>query len=127
MIKRTQRLLGRVYTVSGVCSCFRHSAIHDVGYWSAGTVTEDVDISWKLQLAYWGILYEPRAVCWILVPESLRGLWRQRVRGARGMGQVLRRFGATPSAAAVGGTLPGALRRPSGPVTWHMPRTRQPE
>jgi len=84
MIKRTQRLLGRVYTVSGVCSCFRRSAIHDVGYWSAGTVTEDVDISWKLQLAYWGILYEPRAVCWILVPESLRGLWRQRVRWARG-------------------------------------------
>ncbi|HEY3567697.1 MAG TPA: poly-beta-1,6-N-acetyl-D-glucosamine synthase [Thermoanaerobaculia bacterium] len=84
MIKRTQRLLGRVYTVSGVCSCFRHRAIHEVGYWSSQTVTEDVDISWKLQLAFWGILYEPRAVCWILVPESLRGLWRQRLRWARG-------------------------------------------
>ena len=84
MIKRTQRLLGRVYTVSGVCSCFRRLAIHEVGYWSSDTVTEDVDISWKLQLAYWGILYEPRAVCWILVPESLRGLWRQRLRWARG-------------------------------------------
>ena len=84
MIKRTQRLIGRVYTVSGVCSCFRRSAVHDVGYWSSQTVTEDVDISWKLQLAYWGILYEPHAVCWILVPESVRGLWRQRVRWARG-------------------------------------------
>jgi biofilm PGA synthesis N-glycosyltransferase PgaC len=84
MIKRTQRLLGRVYTVSGVCSCFRHRAIHEVGYWSSDTVTEDVDISWKLQLGYWGILYEPRAICWILVPESLRGLWHQRLRWARG-------------------------------------------
>jgi biofilm PGA synthesis N-glycosyltransferase PgaC len=84
MIKRTQRLLGRVYTVSGVCSCFRRLAVHEVGYWSSDTVTEDVDISWKLQLAYWGILYEPRAVCWILVPESLRGLWHQRLRWARG-------------------------------------------
>jgi len=84
MIKRTQRLIGRVYTVSGVCSCFRRSAVHDVGYWSSQTVTDDVDISWKLQLAYWGILYEPRAVCWILVPETLRGLWRQRLRWARG-------------------------------------------
>jgi len=84
MIKRSQRLLGRVYTVSGVCSCFRRLAVHEVGYWSSDTVTEDVDISWKLQLAYWGILYEPRAVCWILVPESLRGLWRQRLRWARG-------------------------------------------
>lgn len=84
MIKRTQRLLGRVYTVSGVCSCFRRLAVHEVGYWSSDTVTEDVDISWKLQLASWGILFEPRAVCWILVPESLRGLWRQRLRWARG-------------------------------------------
>ena len=84
MIKRTQRLLGRVYTVSGVCSCFRRLAVHEVGYWSTDTVTEDVDVSWKLQLAYWGILYEPRAVCWILVPETARGLWRQRLRWARG-------------------------------------------
>lgn len=84
MIKRTQRLLGRVYTVSGVCSCFRRLAVHEVGYWSTDTVTEDVDISWKLQLAYWGILYEPRALCWILVPETTRGLWRQRLRWARG-------------------------------------------
>ena len=94
MIKRTQRLLGRVYTVSGVCSCFRRLAVHEVGYWSSDTVTEDVDISWKLQLAYWGILYEPRAVCWILVPESLRGLWRQRLRWARGgMEAALRHSG----------------------------------
>ena len=84
MIKRTQRLLGRVYTVSGVCSCFRRVAVHEVGYWSSDTVTEDVDISWKLQLAYWGILYEPRAVCWILVPETVRGLWQRRLRWARG-------------------------------------------
>jgi biofilm PGA synthesis N-glycosyltransferase PgaC len=84
MIKRTQRLLGRVYTVSGVCSCFRRLAVHEVGYWSSQTVTEDVDMSWKLQLAHWGIHFEPRAVCWILVPESIRGLWRQRLRWARG-------------------------------------------
>jgi poly-beta-1,6-N-acetyl-D-glucosamine synthase len=84
MIKRTQRLIGRVYTISGVCACFRRRAVHDVGYWSSDTVTEDVDISWRLQLAGWTILYEPRAVCWILVPETLRGLWRQRLRWARG-------------------------------------------
>lgn len=84
MIKRTQRLLGRVFTVSGVCSCFRRSAVHEVGYWSSETVTDDVDISWKFQIAFWSIHYEPRAVCWILVPESLRGLWHQRLRWARG-------------------------------------------
>jgi biofilm PGA synthesis N-glycosyltransferase PgaC len=84
MIKRTQRKLGRVFTVSGVNACFRRAALHSVGYWSPGTVTEDIDISWKLQLKYWDIRYEPHALTWILVPASLRALWRQRLRWAQG-------------------------------------------
>lgn len=84
MIKRTQRKLGRIFTVSGVNACFRRAALHSVGYWSPGTVTEDIDISWKLQLRYWDIRYEPHALTWILVPESLPSLWRQRLRWAQG-------------------------------------------
>lgn len=84
MIKRTQRKLGRIFTVSGVNTCFRRAALHSVGYWSPGTVTEDIDISWKLQLRYWDIRYEPHALTWILVPESLRSLWKQRLRWAQG-------------------------------------------
>ncbi|HEU5338310.1 MAG TPA: glycosyltransferase, partial [Sulfuricaulis sp.] len=84
MIKRTQRKLGRIFTISGVNTCFRRAALHSVGYWSPNTVTEDIDISWKLQLNHWDIRYEPHALTWILVPESLRPLWRQRVRWAQG-------------------------------------------
>ena len=43
-------------------------------------ITEDIDISWKLQLNQWAIFYEPRALCWILMPETLKGLWKQRLR-----------------------------------------------
>ena len=84
MVKRTQRNIGRLFTVSGVNTCFRKSAVHDVGYWSAETVTEDIDISWKLQLRYWDVRYEPRALTWILVPETIKSLWKQRVRWAQG-------------------------------------------
>ena len=84
MIKRTQRKLGRIFTVSGVNTCFRRAALHSVGYWSPGTVTEDIDISWKLQLKHWDIRYEPHALTWILVPENLRALWKQRLRWAQG-------------------------------------------
>lgn len=84
MVKRSQRDLGRLFTVSGVHVCFRRRALHEVGYWSAETVTEDIDISWRLQMHYWDIRYEPRALSWIVVPETLRGLWRQRLRWARG-------------------------------------------
>jgi hypothetical protein len=62
MVKRSQRDIGRIFTVSGVHVCFRRRALHDAGYWSPETVTEDIDISWRLQLHYWDIRYEPRAL-----------------------------------------------------------------
>jgi biofilm PGA synthesis N-glycosyltransferase PgaC len=88
MIKRAQRIYGRIFTVSGVVTAFRKEALHRVGYWSLNMVTEDIDISWKLQRDHWGILYAPNALCWILMPETLRGLWRQRLRWAQGGAEV---------------------------------------
>jgi len=92
LIKRAQRIYGRVFTMSGVVSAFRKSALHQVGYWSLDMVTEDIDISWKLQMNHWDIRYEPHALCWILMPETLRGLWKQRLRWAQGGNEVLMRY-----------------------------------
>lgn len=89
LIKRTQRVYGRVFTVSGVIAAFRRSALNRIDYWSADMITEDIDVSWKLQLDHWSIFYEPRALCWILMPETLRGLWKQRLRWAQGGAEVL--------------------------------------
>lgn len=89
LIKRAQRSVGLIFTVSGVITAFRRSALHGVGYWSPEKLTEDVDISWKLQLAGWEIHFEPRALCWILMPETLGGLWKQRLRWSMGGTQVL--------------------------------------
>lgn len=88
MIKRSQRTYGRLFTVSGVVSAFRRTALHRVGYWSESAVTEDIDISWRLQMDHWDVRYEPRALCSILMPETLRGLWRQRLRWAKGGAQA---------------------------------------
>lgn len=84
LIKRAQRVYGRLFTVSGVITAFRKTALHDVGYWSPHMLTEDIDISWKLQFAHWDIRFEPKALCWILMPETLGGLWKQRLRWAMG-------------------------------------------
>ncbi|MFC3653941.1 poly-beta-1,6-N-acetyl-D-glucosamine synthase [Dyella humi] len=93
LIKRAQRVYGRIFTVSGVISAFRKSALHDVGYWNTDMVTEDIDVSWRLQMRHWEIRYEPNALCWILMPETLRGLWKQRLRWAQGGSEVLLRYG----------------------------------
>lgn len=93
MIKRAQRVYGRIFTVSGVISAFRRTALHRIGYWADDMVTEDIDISWRLQLDHWDIRYEPNALCFILMPETLKGLWRQRLRWAQGGVEVLLRHG----------------------------------
>lgn len=88
MIKRAQRTYGRIFTVSGVIAGFRRTALHRIGYWSETIITEDIDVSWRLQMDHWDVRYEPRALCSILMPETLRGLWRQRLRWAKGGAQT---------------------------------------
>ena len=92
LIKRAQRVYGRVFTVSGVIVAFRKSALHQVNYWTTDMITEDIDISWKLQLDHWDVRYEPNALCWILMPESVRGLLRQRIRWAQGGAEVMLKY-----------------------------------
>jgi len=92
MIKRSQRVYGRIFTVSGVICAFRRTALHQAGYWADDMVTEDIDISWRLQINHWDIRYEPNALCFILMPETLSGLWKQRLRWAQGGVEVMRRY-----------------------------------
>ncbi len=92
LIKRTQQLFSRLFTVSGVVVMFRKEALLDVGLWSPDMLTEDIDISWKLQLSGWALRFEPRALCWILMPETVRGLFRQRLRWAMGGVQALQKY-----------------------------------
>ena len=89
LIKRAQRSIGLIFTVSGVIAAFRRSALFEAGFWSPDKLTEDVDITWKLQLAGWEVRFEPRALCWILMPETPKGLWNQRLRWATGGAQVI--------------------------------------
>jgi len=95
LIKRTQSVYGRVFTVSGVVCGFRKRALHEVGYWGVDMLTDDIDITWRLQEGGWRIRYEPNAMCWILMPETLKGLWQQRLRWAQGGAEVItKRIGA---------------------------------
>ena len=91
LLRRAQRVWGRIMTMSGVCGAFRRAALYDVGFYSPEMATEDIDLTWRLQLRHWDVRYESRAVMWMRVPQSLRGLWQQRQRWALGLSQVLTR------------------------------------
>jgi biofilm PGA synthesis N-glycosyltransferase PgaC len=89
LIRRTQTTYGRLFTVSGVICAFRKRALDDAGWWSPRTITDDIDVTWRVQVAGWRVIYEPNAVVWILMPETLRGLWKQRLRWAEGGVQMM--------------------------------------
>lgn len=84
LIKRAQRTYGRIFTVSGAIAGFRKTALDRIGFWRDDMITEDIDVSWRLQFDHWDLQYVPQALCYIYMPETLGGLWKQRLRWAQG-------------------------------------------
>jgi biofilm PGA synthesis N-glycosyltransferase PgaC len=95
LIRRTQALIGRVGVVAGVLGLFRRDAVIAVGGYDGRMATEDIDLSWRLLLAGGHTAYEPHALVGMEVPSTLRALWAQRKRWARGQGEVLHTQGRT--------------------------------
>ena len=89
LIKRAQRTYGRIFTVSGAIAGFRKTALDRIGYWRDDMITEDIDVSWRLQFDHWDLQYVPKALCYIYMPETFKGLWKQRLRWSQGGVEVL--------------------------------------
>lgn len=83
IIKRGQAFItGHITTVSGVIVVYRKRAVKEVNRWTVEALTEDIDMTWKLYTKHWRVAYCPQAVSWILVPEHLKALIKQRRRWA---------------------------------------------
>ena len=95
LIRRTWALVGRVGVVAGVLGLFRREAVLSVGGYDGRMATEDIDLSWRLLLAGWHTAFEPRALVGMEVPSTIRSLWAQRCRWARGQGEVLNTYTRT--------------------------------
>jgi poly-beta-1,6-N-acetyl-D-glucosamine synthase len=89
LIRRTQSLTGRVGTVAGVLGLFRRDRVVEAGGYDPRMSTEDIDLTWRLLIGGWHTAYEPRALVGMEVPSTVRALWAQRKRWARGQGEVL--------------------------------------
>jgi len=92
-LRRGQAAWGRVGTMSGICTLLRRQAVLDVGGFDVRMHTEDIELSWRLQVAGWRVTYEPEALVGMVVPTTLRSWWRQRSRWATGLVESLRMHG----------------------------------
>ncbi len=75
-------------TVGGV----RREALDMVGGWHDDTLAEDTDITFRLILAGWEVVYQNRSECYEEVPETWPSRIRQIKRWARGHNQALARY-----------------------------------
>jgi cellulose synthase/poly-beta-1,6-N-acetylglucosamine synthase-like glycosyltransferase len=75
-------------TVGGV----RVSALRAVGGWRDDSLAEDTDMTYRLILAGWEVVYQNRSECYEEVPENWGTRIRQIKRWARGHNQSLVRY-----------------------------------
>lgn len=94
LLKRANAAWGGLFTVSGAACCFRTATIRMFGGFQSESITEDIELSWRLQAAGHKLVYVPAAIAHVEAPDSLRGLWSQRCRWSQGLVEVLRVHGA---------------------------------
>jgi hypothetical protein len=75
---------GLFFNFHGTAGLWRRSAIEDAGGWSADTVTEDLDLSYRAQLAGWRFVYRPEIAVPAELPSTLAAFRQQQARWARG-------------------------------------------
>lgn len=84
---------GFMQNFNGSAGLWRRQAIIAAGGWSADTVTEDLDLSYRAQLAGWRGSYLNAVAAPAELPPALASYKRQQHRWAKGSAQTLRKLG----------------------------------
>lgn len=88
-IKRGQMgTLGTMYAYSGANTLYRKQAVYDAGLFRQDRATEDISICWDQQFNGWKAVFAPEIMFYMNVPSSLKMLYLQRKRWAKGGTEV---------------------------------------
>ncbi|UCN14620.1 glycosyltransferase family 2 protein [Cellulomonas iranensis] len=88
LMRRALDVLGCLPVVSGNIGAYRRDVLERVGPLRTDTLGEDLELTWRVHRAGYGVTFAPDAVVHAESPSTVRGLWRQRVRWARGLLQA---------------------------------------
>src|SRR5205085_7746241 len=73
---------GRFFNFNGTAGVWRRATIEDAGGWQHDTLTEDLDLSYRAQLAGWRFVYLPEVVSPAEVPVEMNAFKSQQHRWA---------------------------------------------
>ncbi len=83
---------GRFFNFNGTAGIWRRVCIDEAGGWQHDTLTEDLDLSYRAQLAGWRFVYLRDLVVPAELPDSMRAFKAQQHRWAKGTLQTARKL-----------------------------------
>lgn len=85
MVEQAARSWNNLFmNFNGTAGVFRRSAIEEAGGWQHDTLTEDMDLSYRMQLSGWQTEYVPDLVVPAEIPEDINAFKSQQFRWAKG-------------------------------------------
>jgi cellulose synthase/poly-beta-1,6-N-acetylglucosamine synthase-like glycosyltransferase len=101
----TRSWTGEFLPFNGTCGIWRREAIEAAGGWHGDTLTEDLDLSYRAQLAGWRAVYLVSVAAPGELPDAFAMRTRQQLRWNKGFAQTARKL------------LPGIVTRRD--LSWH--------
>ncbi len=89
---RARAAAGWLFNFSGTGGMWRRQAIQDAGGWQHDTLTEDLDLSYRAQMAGWRFVYRENVVTPAELPEDVSAFRAQQFRWAKGTVQTARKL-----------------------------------
>jgi len=89
---RARTAAGWLFNFSGTGGIWRKAAIAGAGGWQHDTLTEDLDLSYRAQLAGWRFVYRENVVTPAELPEDISAFRAQQFRWAKGTVQTARKL-----------------------------------
>lgn len=77
---------------NGTAGIWRRKAIESAGGWQHDTLTEDVDLSYRAQLAGWDFVFLPRVACPAELPPEINAFKAQQHRWTKGSIQTAKKL-----------------------------------
>jgi len=84
-VRRALSTIDCLPVVSGNIGAFRYSTLEKTGPFLEGFIGEDIELTWRVHKAGYKVVFQPLAIVHAEVPSTIMGLWKQRVRWARGL------------------------------------------
>ncbi len=82
--QQVRHLTGAFLNFNGTAGIWRLASLDHAGGWQGDTLTEDLDLSYRMQLKGWRIAYLPEVMVPAELPVQLYALKRQQFRWAKG-------------------------------------------